>query len=99
MVHAALLFEHTGLVGCLENSLSLVAPAGRLSVVLQMPGPGMPDVGPSPFPSLQALAPGFQLIEPAQFRVAMETRGFRLERADSHPLSAGKAFWHGIFLA
>jgi threonine dehydrogenase-like Zn-dependent dehydrogenase len=35
LVHAALFFEHTGLGGALDNALSLVAPEGRLSVVLQ----------------------------------------------------------------
>jgi len=33
LVHAALVFEHLGLGGCLENALSLVAPGGKLSVV------------------------------------------------------------------
>src|SRR5579863_7561131 len=36
LVHAALVFEHTGVDLCLENALSLVAPAGYLSVVLQL---------------------------------------------------------------
>ena len=35
LVHAALLFEHTGLGRCLENALLLVATGGKLSVVLQ----------------------------------------------------------------
>jgi SAM-dependent methyltransferase len=37
LVHAALVFEHTGLGCSLENALLLVAPGGRLSVVLQLP--------------------------------------------------------------
>lgn len=97
LVHAALLFEHTGLAGGLENALSLVAPAGRLSVVLQLPSRETSGVGPSPFPSLQALAPGFQLIDPSRFRGAVETCGFRLEHEEWCPLPAGKVFWHGIF--
>ena len=37
LVHAALLFEHTGLGSTLDHVLSLVAPAGIFSVVLQLP--------------------------------------------------------------
>jgi hypothetical protein len=37
LVHAALIFEHTGLGAALDNALSLVAPGGYLSVVVQLP--------------------------------------------------------------
>src|SRR5436305_1198864 len=36
LVHAALIFEHVGLGLALENALSLVAPGGHLSVILQL---------------------------------------------------------------
>jgi hypothetical protein len=37
LVHAALVFEHAGVDDCLDNALSMIAPGGNLSVVLQMP--------------------------------------------------------------
>src|SRR5207237_446362 len=48
VVHAALIFEHTGLGPALESELALVAPGGRLSVVLQLPG-NEHDLTPTPF--------------------------------------------------
>src|SRR5579859_5603193 len=43
LVHAALFFEHAGLGRCLENAVSLVAPGGQLSVVLQLPSEAAPN--------------------------------------------------------
>jgi hypothetical protein len=55
LVHAALIFEHTGLGRCLENTLSLVAPGGKLSVVLQLPSTAEQGVTPTRYASMQAL--------------------------------------------
>jgi threonine dehydrogenase-like Zn-dependent dehydrogenase len=98
LVHAALVFEHTGVGRALENAISLVAAGGALSVVLQLPGEAGQDVGKGGFASIQKLVLHFSLIDPAGFRAAMEERDFRLVHETRRALPAGKAFWMGIFL-
>ncbi len=97
LVHAALIFEHAGLDGCLRNAVSMVAHGGSLSVVLQMPSAQAPGVGASPYPAVQALSGHFRLVEPAQLRAALEGYGFRQTREILRPLPGGKAFWMGVF--
>ena len=97
LVHAALIFEHAGLDGCLRNAVSMVAAGGSLSVVLQMPSAQAPGVGASPYPAVQALSGHFRLVEPAQLRAALEGYGFRQTREILRPLPGGKAFWMGVF--
>jgi len=97
LVHAALVFEHAGAGRCLENALSLVAPCGALSVVLQLASESETNVGLSPFPSIQGLGAGFSLIDPALLRQNLQQRGFRLIHESRRALPAGKAFWMGVF--
>ena len=97
LVHAALVFEHAGVGRCLENALSLVAPGGALSVVLQLPGESEANVGVSPFPSIQSLGSHFSLIDPAWFREELEHRGLRLKHQSRRALPGGKGFWMGVF--
>jgi SAM-dependent methyltransferase len=97
LVHAALVFEHAGVSRCLENALSLVAPDGFLSVVLQLPSDQEPDVSPSAFSSMQSLQPHFLLIDPAWFQEMLAGRHFRLEEQVQCSLPAGKGLWMGLF--
>ncbi len=97
LVHAALIFEHAGLDGCLRNAVSLVAPGGSLSVVLQMPSAQAPGVGVSPYPSVQSLSAEFRLIDPARLRGALGQHGFRQAWETERQLPGGKAFWMGVF--
>jgi hypothetical protein len=98
LVHAALVFEHTGVSRALENAISLVADAGALSVVLQLPSKVSHEIGRGGFASMQKLASHFSLIDPAVLRAALEERAFRLIHETSRELPASKAFWMGIFL-
>ncbi len=98
LVHAALLFEHTGLGCCLENALSLVALGGKLSVVLQLPSEEEEAVTGTSYPSMQALRGYFVLVDPSQFRRRLEERGFHLSHQEQRSLPAGKALWLGIFV-
>ena len=98
LVHAALVFEHAGVGRCLENALSLVAPGGALSAVLQLPSESEANVGASPFPSMQSLGSHFSLIDPAWFREKLEHSGFRLKHQSRLALPAGKGFWMGVFV-
>jgi Methyltransferase domain len=97
LVHAALVFEHTGLGRCLENTLPLVAPGGKLSVVLQLPSAAEQGVTPTRYASMQALRDSFALIDVSEFCRELEGKGFRLFHQEQRSLPAGKAFWHGIF--
>ena len=97
LLHAALVFEHTGLGRCLKNSLSLVARGGKLSVVLQLPSQAEEGVTPTRYSSMQALRDSFALIDVSQFRLRLEEEGFHLFHQERRSLPAGKAFWLGIF--
>ena len=97
LVHAALIFEHTGLGRCLENALSLVAPGGALSVVLQMPSEIEHGVSAGRFPSIQNLSSHFSFVNPVWLRENLAGRKCRLRHELRRSLPGGKAFWMGIF--
>ena len=97
LVHAALIFEHAGTGKCLDNALRLLNPAGRLSVVLQLPSTEQAAVSPSSFPAMQTLQDDFSLIDPQELKRKLDTRGLDLVREMHRSLPAGKAFWMGIF--
>ena len=97
LVHAALVFEHAGTHCSLDNALSLVAPGGHLSAVLQMPSETEQAVSPTAFPSIQNLKSNFSLISPGWLKDTLDSRAFRLTHHAHRPLVSGKAFWMGIF--
>jgi len=68
LVHAALIFEHVGLGVELENALSLVAPEGALSVVLQFPSEDEQAVASTSYTSMQMLKKDFALIDISEFQ-------------------------------
>ena len=99
LVHAALVFEHTGLERCLDRALSLVdAREGRFSVALQLPSTVQAGVADTGYASIQLLKEGFQLIDVEGFKQFLrDDKGFLLEFEAVHPLPAGKALWLGMF--
>jgi hypothetical protein len=97
LVHAALLFEHVGLGLVLDNALSLVAPGGRFSVVLQLPSEKEQGVAPTIYTSMQKLKQDFALIDIGEFQGLLEQKGFQLVGRETRCLPAGKALWLGIF--
>ena len=97
LVHAALIFEHAGAGQCLDNAISLVAPGGALSIVLQLPSESTGGVSPTPFASIRNLADHFALIDPASLREELQRRGIGLEHQTRRELPGDKAFWMGIF--
>ena len=97
LVHAALLFEHTGLNGTVDHVLSLLAPQGMLSVVLQLPSVEAHDVAITKYTSLQSVKDQFALIDLDLFRLEMASRGLRPIHEDKRPLPGGKSFWLGVF--
>lgn len=97
LVHAALIFEHTGIDQCLDNALSLVAREGKFSVVLQLPSEVEQGVSATQFTSIQNLKSHFSFVDPAWMRRAVENCGFHVLRETRRELTAGKAFWMGVF--
>ena len=97
LVHASLVFEHAGVGRCLENAISLVAPGGALSVVLQLPVELEQDAIASRFPSIQKLSSHFLLIDSAWLCETLIQHGFRLIHQARRSLPAGKGFWMGVF--
>lgn len=98
LVHAALMFEHAGTEDCLDSAVSLVAPHGYLSTVLQLPATNAkPSVAETPYPSMQRLSGHFRLVGPDDLCQAMRLRGFELQHEIRRALPAGKGFWLGIF--
>ena len=97
LVHAALFFEHAGLGRALSNAVSLVAPGGHLSVVLQLPEREQQNVSATSYPSMQTLAGSFALIDVSRFRALTEQLGLRLLTEELRPLGTGKTLWLGIF--
>lgn len=99
LVHAALIFEHAGIGLCLKNAISMVAPGGNLSVVLQFPAEGAEAEAASRFSSIREMKVHSSLVSPAYLREALEGHGFQLIHQTTRPLPGGKGFWAGIFSA
>ena len=97
LVHAALVFEHTGLDKALDNALALVSPNGYFSVILQLPSTEQPSVSPSSFSSMGPLKDLFTFIEPRNLQATLALKGLCLIEERTQSLEAGKAFWLGIF--
>lgn len=97
LAHAALIFEHVGLGLALENALSVIAPGGRLSVVLQLPSEIEQDVASTSYPSIQKLKQNFALIDIMEFQRLLGQKGFELVEQEKRSLPAGKALWLGVF--
>lgn len=99
LVHAALIFEHAGMGRCLENAISMAAPGGSLSVVLQLPANRAEQEIASRFSSIRELKYHFALVSPTRFRQALEERGFQMIEQTTRAVPGGKGFWMGIFSA
>jgi SAM-dependent methyltransferase len=97
LAHAALIFEHVGLGVALENALSLVAPGGRFSVVLQLPSEEEQGVASTSYTSMQTLKQDFALIDIGEFQCLLEKKGFQVVEQENRSLPAGKALWLGVF--
>lgn len=97
LVHSALIFEHVGLGFALENALSLVAPGGQFSAVLQLPSKEEQGVAVTSYTSMQTLKQSFVLIDVGEFQRLLKQRGFELVEQQDRSLPAGKALWLGVF--
>ncbi len=97
LVYAGLVFEHVEAGMVLAHIYRALKPAGRLSVVLQMPNRGLTAVSPTPYKSLEKLAPGMHLFERSQFDGLARQAGFIEEAGEMFTLPSGKEFFFGIY--
>ncbi len=92
LIHAALVFEYVSLPDALANLARLCLPGGRLVVVLQRPSACVHEVSPSPYTSVQRLAPVMRLVPPEELRSHAAASGFALESEHTEVLVSGKEF-------
>ena len=97
LIHAGLVFEHVDAAVVLEHIYKALKPQGRLAVVLQMPNTGLSAVSPTPYKSLEKLAPTMHLIEQDQFIALARQAGFSQTHAETITLPSGKEFFFGIY--
>lgn len=96
--YAALVFEYTDYVRALRSVARLVAPEGRLSVVLQLPNVSIPAVTPTPYTVLQTLESSFSFVPPVDFTETARVAGFRLRTSERVTLPSDKTFLEFLFL-
>ncbi len=77
LVYAALVLEYVDVKTVLERIRSLLTEGGRLATVVQLPSATSFPVTPSPFSSIQALAPFMRLVQPDGLKNLAETAGYQ----------------------
>jgi len=87
----------TVLAELFKCALSLVAPGGRLSVVLQLSSEEEQGVASTSYRSIQKLKQDFALIDISEFQRLLGQKGFQLVEQETRSLPAGKALWLGVF--
>lgn len=92
MIFAGLIFEYVDLHATMHNLRRLCAPGGTLVVVLQAPAADAHAISPSPFRSLQRLAPAMQLRDASELKAAAADAGFASATSRSVTLPSGKLF-------
>jgi len=99
MAFAALLFEYVDVALALRRIRPLIEDAGILGTVVQLPSDSVAAVSPSPFASIQTLAPCMRLVPPSEIRGAATQAGFsEIDQAERVSVS-GKRFHLQVFRA
>ena len=92
LIYAALLFEYVDVPSALATLKGICRPGGTLATVLQLPNPDLSAVSPSPYRSMDALAPVIRLVAPEDLCAQADAVGFRLVLSDVIALPSGKSF-------
>jgi len=92
LILAGLIFEYVDISVTLERLRQMLRPGGTLASVVQLPAASLPEVTPSPYPSLAALAPVMRLVDPEGLRNAAEAAGFRETDRHIRAPGTGKQF-------
>jgi len=92
MIFAGLIFEYVNLRAAMYNLWPLCAPGGTLVAVLQAPGAEAKPVSPSPYRSLQRLAPAMRLRDAREVKDVAAEAGFAPATTRSLTSPSGKSF-------
>jgi methyltransferase family protein len=92
MIFAGLIFEYVNLRAAMQNLQRLCVRGGSLIALLQAPSTEAKAISPSPYRSLQRLAPAIRLREPEDVKAVAVEAGFAPSAARSLTLQSGKSF-------
>jgi SAM-dependent methyltransferase len=93
MIFAGLIFEYVDLSAAMHNLRRLCAPGGTLIAVLQAASSEANAVSPSPYRSLERLAPAMRLRNAREVKGAAAEAGFAPAMTRSLTLPSGKTFF------
>lgn len=101
LIYAGLLLEYVDLPMALATMHRLCRRGGTLASILQLPHDEKAAISPSPFTSLQRLAPLMKLVDPAELARHAVAVGFKPEATPPETLTlpSGKRFLLQTFAA
>jgi Methyltransferase domain len=92
LAFAGLLFEYVDVDSVLRKTASMLLLNGVLLTVVQLPSATIPEVTPSPFVSLQRLAPVMRLVSPELLTQFAVKNGYREIATRTVQAAGGKEF-------
>ena len=92
LLFAALILEYVDVPTTMSSFRALCAPGGALVVILQAANSYTEAVSPSPYKSIQLLAPAMQLLNQADLQEKAIAAGFLLGSSRDVKLRSGKRF-------
>jgi SAM-dependent methyltransferase len=97
LIYAALVFEYVDVARAMRNLARHCVAGGVLATLVQLPHESKSAVTPSPYPSLQRLAPAMRLVAPDDLATRAADAGFVLEESQSLTSPGGKLFALQVF--
>ena len=97
LVFAGLLFEYVDIEKALLNISRSLTFGGHLVAALQLQSKDSAAVTPTPYKSLEILAPVLNLVPPAEFSRVCSEVGLKEIRTENIPLKKGKSFFVGYY--
>jgi len=92
LIFAALILEYTDVPMTMRSFQKLCAPDGALVVILQAASPNVEKTSPSPYKSIQLLAPAMRLLDHGDVQEQGFASGFSLASSRVLSLRSGKDF-------
>jgi SAM-dependent methyltransferase len=97
LIYAALVFEYVDVARSMRALSRCCVQGGVLATLVQLPHDTKSSVSPSPYSSLQQLAPVMKLIEPDELAASAAEAGFTLEDSNIITSPGDKQFAVQIF--
>jgi len=92
LIFAALILEYVDVPMTMRSFQKLCAPDGALVVILQSASPNVEKTSPSPYKSIQLLAPAMRLLDQGDVQERAIAAGFSLASSRVVSLRSGKDF-------